>query len=243
MTAHSTPGRAQKTRTDELPPRLEQLETDELRAAAQRVTDVLLPLLEPLQMMFGARSEVVLHDLSLLPNSIVGIAGTLSGRQSGGPASDFGLEDHAGQGSPATRIGYRTVMPGGIVCRSSTVLLNGDHDRPVVALCVNTDIRALTAAHEVLSDLLAAEAPSNGRSEQFYDDVASLTADLLQRAVDSIGVPVPSMSRMHKVQVVRELDRRGFFVIREAAETAGEALQVTRFTVYNYLAEVRGAQA
>lgn len=226
-----------------LPAQPEQLADDGLRAEAERVSRVLLPLLEPLQAMFGPRSEVVLHDLSRLPNSVVGIAGTLSGRQPGAPATDLGLESHAGKGLPATTIGYRTVMPGGVVCRSSTVLLHGDHHRPVVALCVNTDVRALTAAHEVLGELLAGWVPSSGQSEHFYEDVASLTTDLLQRAVDSVGVPVPAMSRTHKMEVVRELDRRGFFVIREAAETAGEALQVTRFTIYNYLNELRSAEA
>ena len=48
------------------------------------------------------------------------------------------------------------------------------------------------------------------------------------------------MRKEHKVEVVAELDRRGFFLIKQAAETAAAALGVTRFTIYNYLNEVNG---
>jgi predicted transcriptional regulator YheO len=48
------------------------------------------------------------------------------------------------------------------------------------------------------------------------------------------------MRKEHKVQVVAELERRGFFLIKQAAETAANALGVTRFTIYNYLNVVSG---
>jgi predicted transcriptional regulator YheO len=48
------------------------------------------------------------------------------------------------------------------------------------------------------------------------------------------------MRKEHKMQVVSELDRRGFFLIKQAAETAATALGVTRFTIYNYLNELGG---
>ncbi|MGX9899123.1 helix-turn-helix domain-containing protein [Arthrobacter sp. SA17] len=48
------------------------------------------------------------------------------------------------------------------------------------------------------------------------------------------------MRKEHKVQVVAELERRGFFLVKQAAETAAIALGVTRFTIYNYLNELGG---
>ena len=46
------------------------------------------------------------------------------------------------------------------------------------------------------------------------------------------------MRKEHKVEVVRLLKARGFFLLRDAAEMAGEALHCTRFSIYNYLNEI-----
>ena len=46
------------------------------------------------------------------------------------------------------------------------------------------------------------------------------------------------MRKAHKVDAVRSLKRRGFFMLRDAVEMAARALGVTRFTIYNYLNEI-----
>jgi predicted transcriptional regulator YheO len=46
------------------------------------------------------------------------------------------------------------------------------------------------------------------------------------------------MQKRHKLAVVDELKQRGFFLIRDSVEFAANALQVTRFTIYNYLNEL-----
>ena len=50
-------------------------------------------------------------------------------------------------------------------------------------------------------------------------------------------------SRQVFYEIVRELRDRGFFLLRDAAETAGHALGVSRFTIYNYLNEIEGAES
>ena len=51
-------------------------------------------------------------------------------------------------------------------------------------------------------------------------------------------MPVSLMRKAHKVDAVRSLKRRGFFMLRDAVEMAARALGVTRFTIYNYLNEI-----
>ena len=43
-----------------------------------------------------------------------------------------------------------------------------------------------------------------------------------------------------QVAVVRELDEAGFFLIRDSVDHLAGELDVTRYTIYNYLNEVRG---
>ncbi|GAA3385025.1 helix-turn-helix transcriptional regulator [Cryptosporangium minutisporangium] len=210
--------------------------TPEFAAEAARVVAAYRPLVEPLAHAVGPGVEVVLHDLSKLPNSVVAIAGGLSGRTVGAPATDLGLRLLMQDDPPESIVGYRTELPGGIVCRSSTIFLRGDADRPVAALCLNRDIGQLTAARDLLAALVDTPAVSgHDRSETFYDSVENLTDDLLRRAIGAVGGDVAAMSKADKTRVVKDLERRGFFLIKESVELAARALGVSRYTIYNYL--------
>lgn len=206
---------------------------------AQRMVEVLRPLIEPLQQAIGPDSEVLLHNLTTPSNSVAAIAGTLSGRAVGAPVTDLGLRDLVSDAPPTNHIGYRLEMPGGIICKASTIFLNGNSARPVVALCINVDIRAVKAARDVLDRLVGVLGGAADPIENAYADVSTLSEGMLAQAIESVGIPLEEMSKVHKINVVRELDQRGFFLIREAAELAGNALGVSRFTIYNYLAEAR----
>ncbi|SHM63898.1 helix-turn-helix transcriptional regulator [Cryptosporangium aurantiacum] len=216
--------------------------TPEFAAAAARVVDAYRPLVEPLAQAVGPGVEVVLHDLSKLPNSVVAIAGGLSGRTVGAPATDLGLRLLMQDDPPESIIGYRTELPGGIVCRSSTIFLRGegsggiDAHRPVAALCLNRDIGQLVAARDLLTALVDTPAVSgHDRTETFYASVENLTEDLLRRAIATVGVDVAAMSKADKTRVVKDLESRGFFLIKESVEIAAKALGVSRYTIYNYL--------
>jgi predicted transcriptional regulator YheO len=212
---------------------------DNYRREARELVERYKPLVEPLQAIFGPRTEVVLHDLSKMPGSVVAIANSLTGRGVGAPSTNLGLIVMASEEHPTQFIGYRTEMAGGIICRSSTVFLYGSAPHPLVALCVNTDVRDIISAKSVLDSMLGSWSPLEPASEVFYDNVESLSEDVLRRAIKSVGVPVEDMTKKQKIAVVAELERRGFFVIREAADLAAGALGVSRYTIYNYLNEVR----
>ena len=220
------------------------MDDDEFRSEAARVVETFRPLVEPLAAAFGTCAEVVLHDLSKLPDSIVAIAGTISGRRQGSPATDLGLQVLSSSESPGDLIGYRTDLPGGIVCRSSSIMLRGTHARPVAALCINVDITNLMRAKETLEALtrvVSIAAGSNTRveaAETFFDSVEELSTELLQRAIEAVGGTVDELSKAQKVKVVEELKRRGFFLIKESVEMVAQALGVTRYTIYNYLGEI-----
>src|ERR1700755_98790 len=97
--------------------------TGSYAAEAARGVEAYRPLVEPLAAAVGPGVEVVLHDLSKLPNSVVAIAGGLSGRAVRAPATALALRLLMQDDPPDSIVGYRTELPGGIVCRSSTIFL------------------------------------------------------------------------------------------------------------------------
>ncbi|WP_263996286.1 helix-turn-helix domain-containing protein [Mycobacterium yunnanensis] len=70
--------------------------------------------------------------------------------------------------------------------------------------------------------------------------VNSLQRFLVDRAIAKVGVPTPEMKMHHKAAVVRELDEAGFFLIRDSVDLVASQLEVTRYTIYDYLNEIRG---
>ena len=67
-------------------------------------------------------------------------------------------------------------------------------------------------------------------------DLGRLLADLAAE----LGAPLADLPRPQKQRAVRLLEERGAFTYRKSAETVAEALNVSRFTVYNYLNRDRG---
>ncbi|NUT94782.1 MAG: aminotransferase class V-fold PLP-dependent enzyme, partial [Saccharothrix sp.] len=76
-------------------------------AAGADVFAALIPTVHSLADALGPGTEVVLHDLSALPNSIVAIAGDLTGRGVGGPMTDL-LLGLVRRGTTQDLAGYET---------------------------------------------------------------------------------------------------------------------------------------
>jgi selenocysteine lyase/cysteine desulfurase/predicted transcriptional regulator YheO len=189
------------------------------------VLAALVPTVNSLAAALGPGTEVVLHDLGALPNSIVAIAGDLTGREVGGPMTDL-LLGLVRRGTTQDLTNYETYAPDGRVIRSSTVFLRDSDGVAVGCLCVNSDQAGVGRAERVV--------------EAFPGDVDTLQRLLVERAVADVDVPVPLMKKAHKSTVVRVLDDAGYFLIKDSVDHLAGALDVTRYTIYNYLNEIRG---
>lgn len=233
----------------------------------ERLIAVFTQLVEILGPALPPTSELVLHDLSRLPNSIVAVSGSVTGRAVGQPATDMLLEA-VSSGRLESKLGYRTTLSDGRVLISSTMVVQDVSGTAVAALCINSDPAVWEHLHAVSAAMLGiggAPAPtaldgagggvaplrpaSSGAGpgdgavrETFVRDVDELASLLIREAMAEVGVPAELMRKKHKLQVVAILRSRGLFLLRDAVEMAASALQVTRFTIYNYLNELEPAE-
>lgn len=210
----------------------------------QKLMAIFKSLVEPLGHALPGSGEVVLHDLSLLPNSIVAVAGNVTGREPGDAATNLLLEAVASKDF-AHKSGYETRLPDGRRLRSTTTFLPDLDGIPIAALCINMDISPWElmrdAAAVALGDSGHAPAKASLGPEMFMRDINELSTFLIQQAIANVGVPVHLMHKRHKIAVVQELSVRGLFTLRSAVDTVADALNTTRFTIYNYLNELASA--
>ncbi|MCB1281778.1 MAG: PAS domain-containing protein [Salinibacterium sp.] len=224
------------------------------RSEGEYLIEMLAALVESLGEALPPTSELLLHDLSKLPNSIVAISGTVTRRKVGDPANELLLRA-AAKGEFQTKIGYETRLGDGRRMKSSTVIVRDSRGTAIAAMCVNTDLSAWEELHHISALMLGlagatadtpvqpAPAFPSESEEIFTSDIDELAMHLINKATAVSGIPVELMRKKHKIEIVRELNARGFFMLKGAADKAATALRVSRFTIYNYLNEIsEGAQ-
>ena len=70
------------------------------------------------------------------------------------------------------------------------------------------------------------------------EDVVSLER-LIANVETQLGGSLSSLDRADKQRAVRMLDDRGAFQLRKSIEDVGEAMGVSRITIYNYLSAIK----
>ena len=190
--------------------------------------------------MLGPDVEVVLHDLRQPETSIVALAnGHVTGRNVGDSINALGLELLRKQ-SFHDLVNYETVTRGGKRLRSSSVFLEDSSGKVIAGLCLNRDISSLVSMKEWVDrtlDVTKAAGPVSGKlvEERFERSVEEVLNRLIDEALQMTGKPVGALQREDKVGIIRHLESKGAFLIRYSMDMVAELLNMSKFTIYNYL--------
>lgn len=203
-----------------------------------------VPLVHGLAEMFGPDCEVVLHDLAAMPRSIVAIEnGHVTGRQVGDVPTDRMLRSlrEAQHESDDVRL-YLSSQEGRIL-RSLAVTLRDSDGRQIGILGVNLDVSEMVHLQRTLNAFTAVgradgETPAETH-EIFAHDIREVLAGMIATILAEMGKTPATMSRDDKREVVKRLEERGAFLVKRSAEQVGKALDLSRYTIFSYLKEIR----
>jgi len=210
-------------------------------AEKKSLLDLLARLTQPLAEAIGKNCEVVVHDFSDPGKSIIAIAnGHITGRRVGDAVDVFGLQllQHPPSGDI---INYRTETKSGKLLRSSSIFFRTETGDIFGALCINYDISALVMLQQWLQGTVS---PLEvGIQEGFERTVEDVLDRLMQEAVRSTGKNISELTREDKIAVISYLETKGAFLIRYSVNKVAELLNLSKYTVYNYLEEVKERRA
>ena len=186
---------------------------------------------------------MVLHDLSRLPHSIVAIEhGEVTGRTEGDVPTDRMLRSLRGAGDAADVRIYMSSREGKIL-KSMAVTLRDEDGAAYGLLGVNYDLSDVVCAQRALANLLAADRPGEGTApepgEIYADDIRDVVAGMVTRILGEMGKTPAAMTREEKMEVVKRLEERGAFLVKRSAEQIATALDLSRYTIFAYLKEIR----
>lgn len=210
--------------------------------------DNLSAIMDAFSSVAGKNMEVVLHDLTQPDASVLKIInGHISGRQPGsslheGPENDLGFLGLLGQEKPSNDTqpvvfsDYRTVSLQGRPLRSATVLFKDEAGKPALSLCFNADYSAAEAAREALALLMPSTVAAHERNPTGLEDKMN---DIIRTCIPPSGHLRVGSTKKEKVDIVRQMQAQGLFIVRGGVEKAAKVLGVTRYTIYNYLDQIK----
>jgi len=203
-------------------------------------------------------AEVVLHDLRTPEYSIAEIAnGHVTGRRKGdsvlaGMRADLAFCDALEEKleSISLLVDYPTLSKDGQPLRSSTALYRDLNGKAFAALCINVDQASVVEALNLLQALvghpqssarpLAAVTEAPDIAEPVHHTIDELMREIIRGATElSPGTGRTDIKRANLL-AVSEMQDKGIFLIKGGVEKAAAALGVTRYSIYNYLAELKG---
>ncbi|MFD5592553.1 transcriptional regulator [Streptomyces griseorubiginosus] len=203
--------------------------------------DAILAALEPvvdgIAATFGPVCEVVLHDYRRPEQSVVALAGAVTGRSVGGAMSQIGLRMVARGDEAADELNYVTRTDTGKLVKSSTMLLRDSSGAVFGALCVNVDVGAVSEVHALLGALAGTGAvPAEPPVTTFGDDIDSVVDVMLDAHRHQSWA---LLDRAGRLDLFRSLDERGVFAVRRAIEQVAGRLGISRASAYSYLSQSR----
>jgi predicted transcriptional regulator YheO len=206
---------------------------------------MLLPIVQGLAEMFGPDCEVVLHDVGRLPHSIVAIEnGAVTGRTVGDVPTDRMLRNLRNADETGDVRVYASSHDSRVL-KSLAVTLRDEEGLPLGVLGLNFDISEIVQAQRALANVTTVArldgnaAPETG--EIFAADIREVVAGMIAKILAEMGKSPAAMSRDEKMEVVKRLEERGAFLVKRSAEQVADALDLSRYTIFSYLKEIRRA--
>ena len=196
---------------------------------------------ELLAEMFEPHLEVAVHDLRYPEHSIIAIFnGHITGRNIGEGTSDLGYEKVSGK-VPDKVVNYKNESPDGKPLKSSSLTIRNNKGDIIGSLGLNYDISVFDQFSNVLSIFTNTEENTiiRGKEAFFYGNTKEDIHIAINHYKISNGLTNKVLSRKDKHDVIRFLIRGGHLNKRGAVAIIGEALSVTRPTVYKYIKEIK----
>lgn len=217
----------------------------------QLVLGVLQATVQMLGSVLGRNTEVVLHDLTRPEHSVIAIAnGHVSGRGVGSPVLAGPREDQGfnavlqamrepGSHAPVVVGNYPSQGRDGKTFRSATAVFRDAQGEPYASLCVNTDLSGIAAAQACLEQLLPSTEVIASVPVDSQPDLEQLMTQIIDTALCDAHRQGRRLGKAQKLEAVRQMHDGGLFIVKGAVEKAASVLGVTRYTIYNYLDEIR----
>lgn len=187
--------------------------------------------------MFAPFCEVVLHDLRTPEHAIVAIENNLSGRRIGDATTNLGLERIKSTNFPDIVQNYPNTLPDGRPVKSTSIGIRNQEGVCIASICLNFDVSGFSTLNAQLGQFIATSASQLSTPERLTAATTEEIRQVITAYAAKRSLAPAQLTAKDKRSLVRELNEKGLFKLRNAITITAQSLQVTRPTIYNYLKE------
>jgi predicted transcriptional regulator YheO len=203
------------------------------------ILEKLIPVAKGIAETFGSNCEVVIHDFRNIEQSIVAIFnGHVTGRTVDTRMSESILEKINKREEGYDVYNYTGKSTLGRELKSTTTFIRDFDNEIVGCMCINFDITDILSARNVINELCKVD-ENEVEVIGEINKVNDVLYDIVENTIHKFGRPVIYLTKDEKVSIVKDLEEKGVFLIKGAIDYVANSLQVSRYTIYNYLDGIR----
>jgi len=204
----------------------------------------MIPLADAIAKMIGPNCEVAIHDLTHPQHSVVHIVnGHWSGRKQGDTVGSVFKEFiQIAQLNQDMIVNYYD-YENGITSKCTKVLIKDDEGKAIGCFCINIAIDSYMQALSVLQqicettpiEVFKGETEDNNENS----DISNVVRDIISNAFLEVKKSKGKLTKADNIEIVKFLEEKGIFRVKGSVEWVAKTLKVSRFTIYNYLDQIR----
>ncbi|WP_010268002.1 helix-turn-helix transcriptional regulator [Paenibacillus senegalensis] len=201
----------------------------------EQAFDFLNRLAKGIAVTFGSSCETLIHDMSVKGHPIVAIYnGHVTGREVGSIVDVLGsTKDLDEFVTGVDFVNHLAVTPEGKQIKSSTFQLVGEDYQ--YALGINFDFSDLLQANRLLLGLMNV---GGDLQSAIWQAGEGMLSEIFDEALAIVGKPLDDMNKKDRLKLIKLLKDKNVFNIQKSVPFVSERLNVSRYTVYNYLHEL-----
>jgi predicted transcriptional regulator YheO len=152
------------------------------------------------------------------------------------------LEDIKSEEHQKEKFGYTSHTMDGKILRSSTVNFHDDQGQLIGSICINQDITDMIQLEKIVSKLSVSRLANTqvDTEEVHLQNITDILETYIQEGLSMVNVPITQMNKEAKLKLIKFLDDKGIFLIQKSGDRICALLNISKFTLYNYLDEIRG---
>jgi predicted transcriptional regulator YheO len=207
----------------------------------RQILESIKPVVDGIALFLGKDCEVLLHSFENLEHSVIHIAnGHITGRSLGSPITDLGMKllSEAGIPTPNVPECYFSKTADGKTLRSASIMIRNGSNKPIGMLCINFNMSA--PLEHIINTFCCPERQGAEESpENFVTNVEDLVKATLRETIRNINNHNDIPNNVKNKAIVQELMGKGVFNIRGAIDIVAREFSVSRYTIYNYIREIK----
>ncbi len=204
----------------------------------KKVTDFMILTAKAIATSLGNTCETVIHDEN---RKIIYIEnGYISGREVGNimdkSVFEYLIDRAVNEDNMLIRL---TKTKTGEILKSTTVFLFDDMGKYQAMLCFTMDVTKINEARILLDSIMNIEPFESNGEQKTGMSVVDYTRATIADIIKDVGKPSTLGQKEIKLVILKRLDEKGIFLIKDFIPQVCELLSISQATLYNYLREIR----